>query len=97
MIEFVVDLTHVKTLDGFAEAFNTGFCDKVGGHLHSLNLDVFHDFLSWPGDEHYRLVFLGWEDFLPVLATIHKPSQKSYLENLREIFADNPHVEIVLN
>ncbi len=97
MLEFVVDLTRVRKLDGFVEAFNVGFCDKVGGHLHSLNLDALHDYLSWPVEQRYRLVFNGWEDCLPVLATIHEPTQDSYLNKLHEIFADNPHVDVVLN
>ena len=97
MREFVVDLTHVKSLDGFVEAFNIGFCNKVGGHLHSLHLDAFHDYLSWPDQEPYRLVFRGWKDCTRILSAIHEPTERSYLDNLQEIFADNPHVDTVLD
>jgi hypothetical protein len=94
--EFIVELTHVQSIDEFVEAFNVGFCDKVGGHLHSLHLDAFHDYLSWPDEEQYRLVFRGWKDCSQILSAIHKPSGKSYLDNLQEIFTDNSNVDIVL-
>lgn len=85
MREFVVDLTGVTTVEGFLAAFNGGFCQHVGGHLHTLNWNTFHDYLSWPGDERYRLVFLGW-------GHIRGVSRKT----ADQVFRDNPQAEVVI-
>jgi hypothetical protein len=84
MREFVVDLTDVTTVDGFVTAFNTGFCQHVGGKVHRLNWDAFNDYLSWPEEERYRLTFRSWKRIKGVQRSI-----------ANEIFRDNPHVEVV--
>src|SRR5262245_26854020 len=84
MREFVVDLTGVRTIDGFLAAFNAGFCHHFGGEMRSLNWNTFKDYLSWPEEERYRLVFRGWGR----IQCIHRRIAK-------QIFADNPEVEVV--
>jgi hypothetical protein len=62
MREFVIDLTAASDLAGFAAAFNAGFCHSVGGHWSGNNWDAFSDYLSWPEEPAFRLVFPGWRD-----------------------------------
>jgi hypothetical protein len=63
MKEFIVDLTAVTSWPQFIAAFNDGFIRHVTGDWNG-NLDAFHDYLSWVGDEpageEYRLVLRGW-------------------------------------
>lgn len=84
MREFLVDLTGVTTLEGFLAAFNAGFCQQVGGELHTLNWNAFNDFLSWPEEENYRLVFKSWGR----IRGVHR-------RMAQECFRDNPQVEVV--
>ncbi len=58
--EFVVDLTGVSSWKGFVAAFNEGFCRHVGGKWGGDNWNAFDDYLSWPEEKQYRLVFRGW-------------------------------------
>jgi hypothetical protein len=81
---YVVELTGVTTIEGFLAAFNEGFCRHVGGHLHSLNWNAFNDYLSWPAEPRYRLVFRNWGR----VRGLHR-------RVVREIFRNNPHVEVV--
>jgi hypothetical protein len=85
MREFVVDLTGVTTVEGFLAAFNEGFCRHVGGRLHTLNWSAFHDFLSWPDEDLFRLVFLNW-------GRVRGVTRRA----AREVFRDNPHVEVII-
>jgi hypothetical protein len=82
--EFVVDLTGVTTAEGFLAAFNAGFCRHVGGELHTLNWNAFNDYLSWPEEERYWLLFRGW-----------KRCRGVHRRVARETFREHPHVEVV--
>lgn len=62
MREFVIDLTLTNDRAGFAAAFNAGFCHPVGGHWSGDNWDAFNDYLSWPEEPTFRLVFVGWRN-----------------------------------
>lgn len=88
MREFVVDLTNAVTFDGFVAAFNEGFCRHCGGHWHGRSWDAFDDFLSWPEERPFRLIFRGWGACRGLRAEDRR--------RVREILADNPHVESVL-
>jgi hypothetical protein len=87
MREFVVDLTNASTYDDFVAAFNEGFCRYCQGHWHGRSWDAFHDYLSWPEEGRFRLVFKGWERSSGLGGEDRKM--------IREILADNPHVEVV--
>ncbi len=87
MREFVVDLTNVATYADFVAAFNVGFCESCKGHWHGQSWDAFHDYLSWPEEERFRLVFKGWEGCCGLQAEDRRMVCK--------ILADNPHVEVV--
>lgn len=88
MREFVVDLTKVSTFDEFVVAFNDGFCRYCDGQWHGRSWDAFHDYLSWPGEREYRLVFDGWA---------HCQGLRSDDKTLiLQILADNAHVEAVM-
>jgi hypothetical protein len=88
MREFVVDLTNVTTFKGFVAAFNEGFCRLCGGHWHGRSWDAFHDYLSWPEDKRYRLVFKGWEGC--------RGLEGEDRRLVRRILVNNAHVEVVL-
>jgi barstar (barnase inhibitor) len=88
MREFVVDLTGAATFDAFVAAFNEGFCRHCGGQWHGRSWNAFHDYLSWPAEERFRLVFKGWDK----CQGLHDEDRRL----VREILADNPHVEAVL-
>jgi len=87
MREFVVDLTNAATFEGFVSAFNEGFCQHCGGHWHGRSWDAFHDYLSWPDDPQFRLVFQGWEECSGL--------QDEDRRLVRELLAANPHVEAI--
>lgn len=93
MTEYCVNLAAVRSFDDFVAAFNAGMIDHVGGHWGG-NLDAFHDYLSWPEDEAYRLVLVGWDRAAQVLERVEAPGGRTMLEVLREIFGDNPHVMV---
>ena len=90
MLEFTIDLTRVHTFDDFIVAFNEGFCHAAGGHWHGRSWDAFNDYLYWPGEggDPYRLILRGWTD-CPALSL----EERQIVESC---FADNPHVEVVL-
>jgi hypothetical protein len=83
--QFVVDLTNASTFEEFVAAFNHGFCQHCGGHWEGRSWDAFHDYLSWPEEPRYRLVFIGWEAC--------RGLQDDDRRMIREILADNPQVE----
>lgn len=87
MREFVVDMTNVSTYEEFVAAFNEGFCQHSNGHWHGRSLDALHDYLSWPDEERFWLVFNGCER----CGGLSDDNRKM----VREIRADNPHVEVV--
>ena len=85
MREFIVDLSQAKSFDDFVAAFNDGFCHHVSGHWGgNLSWDAFHDYLSWPEEESFRLTFRGWESS-PALS----PQNRQMIQG---ILGDNPHV-----
>lgn len=88
MREFVVDLANATTFEEFVAAFNEGFCRHCGGHWHGKSWDAFHDYLSWPQDERYRLVFKGWKGGRGL-----RVDDRRLVE---EILTHNPHVEVVM-
>jgi hypothetical protein len=87
MREFVVDLANVSTFEGFVAAFNEGFCRHCNGHWHGRSWDAFNDYLSWPDEEQFRLLFKGWQEC--------RGLADEDRQLVREILADNPHVEVV--
>jgi hypothetical protein len=87
MREFVVDMTNVSTYEEFVAAFNEGFCQHCDGHWHGRSWDAFHDYLSWPDEQQFRLVFQGWE----WCSGLRSEDRKM----VREILGINPHVEAV--
>ena len=86
MRELTIDLRNAHDFAGFVLAVNEGLCRRVGGEWHG-GWDAFHDYLSWPDEPRYRLIFVGWES-----SSALSPADRAILE---EIFADNAHVEVV--
>ena len=93
MTEYRINLAGIRSFADFVAAFNRGIIESVGGHWNG-NLDAFHDYLSWPEDEAYRLVLVDWDRSAQVLQQTEAPDHRSMLEVIREIFADNPHVTV---
>jgi hypothetical protein len=87
MREFVVDVTNASTFEDFVAAFNEGFCQHCNGHWHGRSWDALHDYLSWPAEERFRLIFKGWKHS----AGLRSEDRK----RVREILKDNPHVVVV--
>lgn len=87
--EFVVELGAASTFEEFVAAFNAGFCRHVGGHWHGRSWNAFHDYLSWPEEGRYRLVLRGWKKCRGLRGADRRM--------VREILADNPHVEVVFD
>ena len=83
---FVVDLGGAEGFGDFVAAFNQGFCEPVGGHWSGNSWDAFHDYLSWPEEEQFVLVFRQWQSGRALAA-----SQKAMVE---QILKDNPHVQV---
>ncbi len=84
MREFTVDLSNATSFEEFVAAFNDGFCRHVSGEWHGRSWDAFHDYLSWPAEETYRLTFRGWET-----SSSLDPARR---EMLKKVLHDNPHV-----
>jgi hypothetical protein len=82
MRAFVVDLR--DGYEAFVEAFNAGFVRLVGGEWSGRSWDAFNDYLSWPEDESFHLVFRG--------SSIERCLSEQELKVFREILKDNPHV-----
>lgn len=87
MREFCIDLLVARDLDQFTAAFNAGFVKSVSGHWDGQNMNAFHDYLSWPAEEKYRLRIHGWK----TCAALSDFQRKAVLE----ILSANPHVEVV--
>lgn len=87
MREFVVELGDAHTYDAFVAAFNAGFVRPAGGEWSGRSWDAFHDYLSWPDEERFRLVLRGWDGCGGLNAADRRMVQ--------EIMADNPHVQVV--
>jgi hypothetical protein len=88
MREFIVDLTNASTFDEFAAAFNEGFCRHCGGHtLWHGGWTAFSDFLSWPEEECFQLIFKGWNQ--------NRRLQEIIRNMVHEALADNPHVKAI--
>jgi hypothetical protein len=86
MREFIIDLSCAKSFEDFVGAFNEGLCRHVGGGWEGRSWDAFHDYLSWPEEQSYRLTFQGWES-----PTALDPKDRHMI---REILHDNPHVQV---
>lgn len=84
MREFVVELGDAATWDAFAAAFNDGFCRRVGGEWGGQNWNAFHDYLSWPEEQRFRLVFRDWGGC--------RGLDDAARRMVQAIVADNPHV-----
>ena len=80
MREFVVRSAAVASRDDLVAAFNEGLFRFAGGEWGG-NLDAFHDLLSWPDDDSYRLVLSGWSECRAALAWMPmrglRPNKKS--------------------
>lgn len=85
MREFIIDLSSAESFEDFVAAFNEGLCKHVGGGWEGRNWNAFHDYLSWPEEQSYRLTFRGWEG-----CTALDPEDR---DMIREILSDNPHVQ----
>jgi hypothetical protein len=88
MREFTIDLLGARSREDFISAVNAGLCEKVGGHWHGKSWDAFHDYLSWPEEESFRLIVRGWLAFSGLT-----PEERKIVS---DIFRDNSHVETVL-
>jgi hypothetical protein len=86
MRQFIVDLSAAETFEDFVAAFNAGFCRHAGGEWHGRSWDAFHDYLSWPEDDTYKLEFRGWN----TTNTLSEGERGM----IQEIFRDNPHVHV---
>jgi hypothetical protein len=86
MREFVVDLTDAESYGDFVSAFNEGFCHHVTGDWRGTSWDAFHDYLSWPNEESYRLIFRAWGKSKAL-----RPDERAMIE---QICHDNPHVQV---
>ena len=94
MREFVVRVADVGSFEDFIAAFNEGFCRHVGGHWGG-NLDAFNDYLSWPDEGRYRLIFQGWPECAAALARVPYQPRQSMRDVILEILRDNDQVEVV--
>jgi hypothetical protein len=95
MKQYVIRLKPESGYQDFVEAFNDGFCRQIGGEWSGRSLDAFHDYLSWPEEREYTLMFVGWNACRPMLAA-EAVGDQSLIEVLEEIFKDNQHVKIKL-
>src|SRR5687768_1336268 len=87
--EYVVDLSGVSSFEEFVAAFNDGFCRHCGGGWNGRSWDAFHDYLSWPSEERFRLTLRGWKQCRGLNAQERKM--------VSDIIADNEHVEAVFD
>jgi hypothetical protein len=86
MREFVVELTGVSSFKRFITAFNKGFCRHVHGRWNG-NWNAFDDYLSWPEEKQYRLVFRGWRRCRGI-GTYNR-------KMVRQICREYPNIEVV--
>lgn len=95
MTEYRIQVDEVRTYDDFVAAFNAGMIESVGGHWNG-DLNAFHDYLSWPQAETYRLVLVGWARCAATLAELPYwgGGGATMLAMIEEIFRDNPHVTL---
>jgi len=96
MREYVVRVADVQSFEDFIAAFNEGFCRHVGGHWNG-NLNAFNDYLSWPDEERYRLIFQGWSECASALVRMPYQPRQSLCDVILEILflQDNEYVEVV--
>jgi hypothetical protein len=94
--EYIVDVSTAASWADFIAAFNEGFIRRVGGQWNG-NLDAFHDYLSWPAEQQYRLVVRGWQTCAAAVNRHKTWDQRPVLEVIEEIFRDNPQVEVILS
>lgn len=85
---YQIDLTEAKSFRDFVNACNRTFIEKVGGNWSGGSWDAFHDYLSWPEHDTYSLTILGWESTVCLSAEDRNV--------LLDIFANNPHVRVVM-
>lgn len=86
MKEFIIDLSSGKSFEDFVAAFNDGLCRQVGGRWEGRSWDAFHDYLSWPEEQSYRLTFRGWGSCTAL--------DRKDRDMIQEILRDNPHVQV---
>ena len=84
---FTVDLSSAKNFDDVITSFNVGLIGPSGGEWNG-NWDAFHDYLSWPEADTYKLEVLGW-----LSCTALSTEQR---EMMQTIFSENSHVEVSL-
>ncbi len=94
MREFVVRSDAVASRDDLVAAFNEGLFRYADGEWRG-NLDAFHDLLSWPDDDSYRLVLRGWSACRAALAGERTWDGEPLLDVLEDIIGDNPQVEAI--
>jgi hypothetical protein len=86
MREFVVEVAGVRSFEAFITAFNRGFCRHVRGRWNG-NWNAFNDYLSWPDEKQYRLVFRGWRRCRG-LGTYNR-------RTLKQVCREYPNVEVI--
>jgi len=98
MRTFTIDFFQGVSFDDFVAAFNKGFCEPV---LHDWedrsesclwsggSWDAFHDYLSWPKENEFTLVFHGWNNS----KALTSDDQKMILS----ILNDNTHVQPIFD
>jgi hypothetical protein len=86
MQTYVVDLNSAENFTGIISAFNAGLIVPSGGEWNGNSWDAFHDYLSWPQEENYQLVLVGWASC--------KALSDEARTMLQSIFKDNIHVAV---
>lgn len=97
MREYTIDGTAVSSFDDFIAAVNVGFLWKLGdGGGWNGNLDAFNDYLFWPDEKPYRLVIRGWDRCAAALERTRAPLGGTMLDEILEIFSENPQAQVEL-
>jgi hypothetical protein len=96
MKEFVVNVSAAASWADFIAAFNKGFVREVGEDEWNGNLDAFNDYLWWPDEHPYRLIFRGWQTCVNAVNQHKTRDARPVLEVVAEILRENPQVEVIL-
>lgn len=92
MQRYTVTLEAESSFSEFVEAFNVGFCREIGGEW-SGNLDAFNDYLSWPEEESFELVLIGWSGCRKMLSS-KRAAGSRLIDVFNEIFSANSQVNL---
>jgi len=92
----VVDVAAATSWADFVAAFNDGFISLIGGEW-TGNLDAFHDYLSWPDEQPYRLIVRGWHSISATVNQHMAPDHRPVLEVVAETLRDTPQAEVILD